>query len=384
MTRRAMLFLAVVAACKANADTLMVVDFNSSTTAPNVGQRVIQFDPVTGAPASTFTLIGRSGSSPAGTYQFQSPVHAIQVGNQVWVSDQLANVIWRFKLDGTYAGSIGPTGLSNIRGMSLLNGKVYLANAGTANGSPGPSIVIVDAVTGAITGNFLTNASSPWHCRQNPFSPLEFLVSNSQNNADAIERYSIATGAYLGRWDSNATGTGASAIKFPQMIARRPSTNTLLIAGFSVPAGHYEYNSAGNQINVYASGVGGRACIELGSPTFPGDPNDLMFTKGDGVWRLFPASGSFLAIYPFNTPPPTPSPTNARFIGLLRPACAADVDRNGAVGANDLSLLLGAYGSTAGDPNFSPAADIDGNGAVGANDLSLLLTAFGQNCNLTL
>ena len=47
-----------------------------------------------------------------------------------------------------------------------------------------------------------------------------------------------------------------------------------------------------------------------------------------------------------------------------------DLDGDGSVGASDLALLLGAWG-TAG-----PAADLDGDGAVGASDLALLLGAW--------
>ncbi|MBL0927615.1 MAG: hypothetical protein IBJ11_08175 [Phycisphaerales bacterium] len=58
--------------------------------------------------------------------------------------------------------------------------------------------------------------------------------------------------------------------------------------------------------------------------------------------------------------------------------CQSDVDNNGAVGANDLSVLLGAFGQ-----NCVCPADVDGNGSVGANDLSILLGQFG-GCSITL
>ncbi|MBL0927191.1 MAG: S8 family serine peptidase [Phycisphaerales bacterium] len=64
-------------------------------------------------------------------------------------------------------------------------------------------------------------------------------------------------------------------------------------------------------------------------------------------------------------------------LSCLPTPCAADVDRNGSVGANDLSRLLVAYGSSLGGPGWDAAADVDGNGAVGANDLTLLLTSWG-------
>jgi CxxC motif-containing protein (DUF1111 family) len=49
--------------------------------------------------------------------------------------------------------------------------------------------------------------------------------------------------------------------------------------------------------------------------------------------------------------------------------CAPDIDRSGTVGAADLGLLLGAWGT--------PAIDFDGNGITDADDLATLLGAWG-------
>ncbi|MBL0926768.1 MAG: PQQ-dependent sugar dehydrogenase [Phycisphaerales bacterium] len=60
--------------------------------------------------------------------------------------------------------------------------------------------------------------------------------------------------------------------------------------------------------------------------------------------------------------------------------CPGDLDCNGSVGANDLSVMLGAFGLSLGQPGFNARADIDRNRVVGANDLSTLLVNFGANC----
>jgi hypothetical protein len=52
------------------------------------------------------------------------------------------------------------------------------------------------------------------------------------------------------------------------------------------------------------------------------------------------------------------------------PACPADLDDDGSVGASDLAALLSAWGATGG-------ADLDGDGSVGASDLAALLSAWG-------
>jgi subtilisin family serine protease len=64
---------------------------------------------------------------------------------------------------------------------------------------------------------------------------------------------------------------------------------------------------------------------------------------------------------------------NARLAveAALAPRCAtADLDCDGAVGASDLALLLGAWGSA------GPLGDLDGDGVVASSDLALLLGAW--------
>jgi len=51
---------------------------------------------------------------------------------------------------------------------------------------------------------------------------------------------------------------------------------------------------------------------------------------------------------------------------------SADIDRDGAVDASDLSLLLAAWGTR------DSAADLDLDGSIGAGDLSILLGAWGK------
>ncbi|MBL0927027.1 MAG: hypothetical protein IBJ11_05155 [Phycisphaerales bacterium] len=59
--------------------------------------------------------------------------------------------------------------------------------------------------------------------------------------------------------------------------------------------------------------------------------------------------------------------------------CPGDIDGNGAVGANDLTILLGCFGQAV-TPGTCAPVDLDGNGTVGANDLTILLGNFGAAC----
>ena len=56
-------------------------------------------------------------------------------------------------------------------------------------------------------------------------------------------------------------------------------------------------------------------------------------------------------------------------------ACPGDLDRNGDVDLDDLAVLLGDFGCTAGC-----AGDVDGDGDSDLTDLSLLLANFGTTC----
>jgi len=55
-----------------------------------------------------------------------------------------------------------------------------------------------------------------------------------------------------------------------------------------------------------------------------------------------------------------------------------DCDHNGNVTQSDLGLLLAAYGSSIGDPNYNPNADFDNDGDVDQSDLGVLLAHYGQ------
>jgi hypothetical protein len=61
---------------------------------------------------------------------------------------------------------------------------------------------------------------------------------------------------------------------------------------------------------------------------------------------------------------------NVTQTGLCGPKCLGDLDHSGAVGAEDLATLLGAWGG-------SGSADLNGNGTISSEDLAILLGAWG-------
>jgi len=78
----------------------------------STNNRLVAFSPFDGSVINSnmFSLAG-------GT-----PIHALQVGNEIWVSEQLGDRISRWSLSGTFLGEIGGAagGMDNIRGMALI------------------------------------------------------------------------------------------------------------------------------------------------------------------------------------------------------------------------------------------------------------------------
>lgn len=240
--------------------------------------RVMAFSPFDGSIINLnfITDIGAVG------WALSTPVEAMQVGNEIWVSDQIEDRVQRFDLAGSFLSSIGNAGLDNIRGMGLVGNSVYVANAGTANGAPGNALVQYD-----LNGNFIANIPMTGSSHDVlATSAGDLLVPDSTSNN--IERY-LPNGSPLGAFENPA-----SLINFPQQIAYRSNGN-LLAAGFSgtVNAGIYEYDASGNQLSFWLGNFGCRGVYELGN-------GRILATFGAGtggrVVSINPADGTFINI----------------------------------------------------------------------------------------
>jgi hypothetical protein len=180
------------------------------------------------------------------------------------------------------------------------------------------------------------------------------LISNS-TNPFLIRRFDL-NGAFLGQW-------GGTTIRFPQQITRRRSNGNLLVAGFSPPAGIYEFDAAGNQVAYYAVSSGPRGAYEL-------ENGLIMFTDGAGV-KVFDPNAS----NPANTVRTIFGPGNFQYIELYE-ILPGDVNRNRCVDDADLLRVLFAFGQTgAGLPE-----DLNGDSVVDDADLLTVLFNFGSGC----
>lgn len=214
-----------------------------------------------------------------------TPLEAIMVGTEVWVSDQLADRIWRFdSVSQSYLGSIGADSgdLNNIRGMHQFGNTVYVA-MGSDSANYGEGIITIDAMTGAITGQF--NGRDPG---ETSYFDVNFYNGNllmSNSTAESLDIYSLE-GDYLGEFVSS---DGVTGIDFPQQI-QRTEDGDLLVAGFSTPSGVYMFDSAGNSMGIVAGAdAGTRGAFQLGN-------GEIIWTNGNFIasdGRVILDDGSF-------------------------------------------------------------------------------------------
>lgn len=214
-----------------------------------------------------------------------TPINALVVGNEIWVSDQVSDNVSRWSLDGTtFLGAIGGAGggMDNVRGIEWVGDTVYVSNAGTGNGAPGEAVVTISTTTNSVTGSFPVGDDSSG----DPFDVLAFggnLLVNDIDGQD-IELHNTA-GAWLSTFHNS---DGTTGIDFPEQMALT-SRGTILVAGFSTPIGIYEYAADGTQLNYYAVGSGNRGVIELGN-------GNILYSTSSGVFSLDPSTGGVTTI----------------------------------------------------------------------------------------
>lgn len=206
-----------------------------------------------------------------------TPINSVQVGQEIWVSDQVADSIFRYSLDGsTHLGTISG-GMDNIRGFEVVGNTAYVSNSGTGNGAPGDGVVTIDVPSATINGFFVTGDTGAG----DPFDVLSYfgnLLINDISGED-IDVFSNG-GAFQSVF---VESDGVSGIDFPEQMTAT-SLGNILVGGFSSPAGIYEFDGSGTLLNYYDVGTAVRGVHELGN-------GNIMFTDGSGVHVLDPNTG---------------------------------------------------------------------------------------------
>jgi hypothetical protein len=251
--------------------------FPSDTSAQGViimpdstNNRLVAFNPVNGS-----VLNSNMFSLGGGT-----PIHAVQVGNEIWVSEQIGDRISRWSLSGTFLGEIGGAsgGLDNVRGMAVIGNTVYVANAGTANGAPGNAVAMY-STTGTFLGSFPTTGLAP-----SPFGILAdqggILVSSSSANDD-IHRFTL-TGTSVGTFHNSAS------LNFVEQLAFA-SNGSILAAGFSSNNIAFLDPNNGNLLSSFAA-AGARGVFQLGN-------GNVLWTSGSGTFVYDVTAGTSSLVY---------------------------------------------------------------------------------------
>ncbi len=240
-----------------------VIGVDSSANAAHL------FDPDTGALVQQNYLEWGDLLSDGSTAK-----HALQVGNEIWVSDQIRDTIYRFDLSGNFITNIGGDvaggGLDNIKGMEVVGDEVWVTNAGTNNDAPGNSIVKIDIATTSITGSSPTTGSL-------------FDVINHQGGVlgGNINNHTLESYDLDGDFVSTFHQPVAPGLRFPQQLFEHDNGN-VLAAGFSGAGGNlsgvYEFDTNGDSLGIVAGeNLGPRGVLLLGN-------GEIMWTNGAGFW----------------------------------------------------------------------------------------------------
>lgn len=258
----------VLAASSAHAN-LMIPDSGS-------GDRIMLFDRKDGAliDANWLTDVGAVG------WFFTTPKEAIVVETEIWVSDQVADAIHRFKLsDRGFIGSIttGSNGanLDNLRGMGHRNGEVaaFVWPSATAN-------------RGVYT--FKPDASAQGFVPLNlsgfdvEFIGDDWLISNSTSNN--VERR---------RTDGTLVSNFLVGKDFPQQVAQMSDGSYLMVSSIA-PAGEegiWHLNSDGS-LRKYISTEPIEEMVPRGA--FLLDDGNYLLATSQGVYTVSePSPGTF-------------------------------------------------------------------------------------------
>lgn len=219
----------------------------------STNNRLALFDPQTGAVVNQ-NYFGLA----AGT-----PVHAMQVGDQIWVAEQLGDRVARWDLAGQPLSPLTAL-MDNVRGMEQVGNTVYVCSTGIGNGAPGRQVVLFDATSGANTGNFLTPASSGFGILSHQGG---LLVSSDAANDD-IHRYTLA-GASLGTFHNT------TSVNFAEQMDFAPNGDIWVAAFSSNIVARLDPNTGAFLSSFPASGA--RGVKQLGN-------GNVMWTNGSGAW----------------------------------------------------------------------------------------------------
>lgn len=229
--------------------------------------------------ANYIDLTTSTGTAPG------TPIEAVVAPNgEIWVSDQLADTIFRFDSSGTYLGE-SAAALDNVRGFEIAFGSVWVANAGTNGGAPGQALVQLDMNLDFVAA--FPGVGSPFDAKTFTLGGVNgMLVSDITD--DILHFFDPANpGTPTAFIDSD----GVSSFDFPEQVNLDQSTGNIRITSLVTPNGIFEFDAiTGVELDYVDTstlfGNGGlRAAYELGN-------GNILYTNGSGVHVYDPVAGT--------------------------------------------------------------------------------------------
>jgi hypothetical protein len=304
---------------------------------------------------------------PTGTqWNFQSPKAAVQVGNEIWVSDQISDAVYRFtaSLTPTFFAAI-TGGMDNVRGLQYINGKVYVANSGGGNGAPGTALVVFNP-----DGTFDRNIPCG-----DPFdiAPVgdDLLVSNI--DTDDLDRYTT-DGVFVSAFHAS---DGINGMDFPQQITSLPGGG-YMVAGFTSPSGIFVINPDGSEdLSRRVLILGGLRGVH------PLANGNILYTRGSavdgGLYVYSPTGGTHTQVH---------FEPNLQYITPLTltapPTCGtSDFNGDGDFGTDqDIEAFFACLAGTCCATCWQGGSDFNGDGDFGTDqDIEAFFRVLaGGNC----
>ena len=213
---------------------------------------------------------------PSDPSHFSTPLQAVLKpdGSGFLVSDQVADVVQEFDLNGAYVRVFAPAGgvntsiLDNIRGIAFrANGNLLVTVASGVN----TNSVAEFNRNGTYLGNFVANGAGGLA------SPFDVLTRGAGFLVSAIDSDRIHSYDLLGAPKPDF----APVNNFPEQLALTASGNVLVANFTGTQEGVVEFDSGGGLVGVYnpASLGGYRGVYEL--------PNgNILTTTGNGVHEI--------------------------------------------------------------------------------------------------
>lgn len=288
------LALLTAPAAPASAQYLMIPDSGA-------GDRIMLFSEADGS------LIDLNWLTDAGAvgWSFTTPKEAMVVGNEIWVSDQIADAVHRFDMSRNFLSSITAHpvsgNLDNIRGFGFDGSKMYLSVFTSDTARRG---VAVYNSAGVPTGFFQNTTSSYFDVA--PFMG-DLLITNS--NTDNVERRNAGDGSFISNF--------ATGLDFVQQVETLADNSVIAVStiGANGIEGVYHYNSDGSLRRfINTQGI---------KDTFGEQVPRAAWLLGDGEYLIATSIGVFKTNGPGYTRLTTG--TDAQFINRLIPTPASGV-----------------------------------------------------------